>query len=744
MIKNFKTLCYLLIVFSQYNLAGQYVTGTIRDTNYKPVIDAHIINLQNKSHVHTDENGWFELVGVSVGDSLKISYVGFQSQNIILNYTDQTLDIILKSKPISLNAVVIQPRLDALNVLSKLDLQSNPVTSSQEVLMQVPGLFIGQHAGGGKAEQIFLRGFDIDHGTDIAITVDGLPVNMVSHAHGQGYADLHFLIPETIDNIDFGKGPYYSSLGNLNTAGYINFNTKDALDNNALKLEYGQFGTQRLLGMIDFSGSEDSKVSSYVATEFLSTDGPFESSQNFSRINIMGKVKGRISSRENVGLTLSHFTSDWDASGQIPQRAVDSGLISRFGAIDDTEGGVTSRSNILFDHQKFFSNNSYITNKLFYSRYAFELYSNFTFFLEDPVNGDQIRQKESRDIFGIQSAYTYGFDLGSWDGKIEGGIQLRSDRVADNELSRTLNRRTTLENIQLGDVIETNIGSYIDGQFNYENWTFNTGLRIDHFDFQYENALSVAYSKEVVTKSIISPKLNVLYNYSNDLQVYAKAGKGFHSNDTRVVVAEDGPEILPAAYGADLGFIWKPLPNMLINTAYWYLYSEQEFVYVGDAGIVEPSGQAVRHGVDLSIRYQPWSWLFWNLNANITDPRSSEEESGNDFIPLAPRATLLSGLQINSGSGFYGGVNVRHIGDRPANEDNTIVAVGYTIYSMNVGYETRKFDFGIQIDNLFNSEWNETQFATESRLANELSSTEEIHFTPGTPFFLKGSIEYKF
>jgi outer membrane receptor for Fe3+-dicitrate len=734
---------WVLISITHLSIEAQVLKGVIRDSDRNPIIDAHIVNLRNKDHVHTDEKGRFELLGATIGDSLKCTFIGYQPKNIILAELDRPLDIMLRARSISLNKVVILPTLNALNVITKLDIQSNPVRSSQEVLMQIPGLFIGQHAGGGKAEQIFLRGFDIDHGTDIAITVDGLPVNMVSHAHGQGYADLHFLIPETITNIDFGKGPYYSSHGNLNTAGYIDFKTKDKLNNSTLKLEYGQFQTKRILGMIDVGGSDDSAISSYIATEFLSSDGPFESPQNFNRINIMAKINGRLSQSENVSMTMSHFASTWDASGQIPQRAVDSGLISRFGAIDDTEGGTTSRTNILFNHRKFFNNSSYITNKLFYSRYAFELYSNFTFFLEDSINGDQIRQNETRDIFGLKSAYIQEFDLGAWDGQFETGIELRSDRIEDNELSSSLNRRTTLKNIQLGDVAETNISNYIDGRFNFGRWSFNTGLRFDHFDFQYKDALVTTYSNQVVRKSIISPKLNVLYNCSNNLQLYVKTGKGFHSNDTRVIVSEDGTEILPAAYGTDVGFIWKPWSNMLVNTAYWYLYSEQEFVYVGDAGIVEPSGAAVRHGLDLSIRYQPWSWLYWNLNANVTDPRSAEAETGIDYIPLAPTTTLMSGLQLNNDR-FYGGIRVRYIGDRPANEDYSIVAEGYTIYSMNMGYKIQNFDFGIQIDNLFDVEWKETQFATESRLANEASSVEEIHFTPGTPFFLKCSIEYSF
>jgi outer membrane receptor protein involved in Fe transport len=735
----------LLILFCTINhfAQGQSVVGEIRDTKFAPVFNAHVVNVKNKDHTHSNELGKFELDGVMSGDTLRISFVGYQTQDIIVSNTETPIDVILDYKSVSLNEVVILPKLNALNVLTKLNLQSNPVTSSQEILRQVPGLFIGQHAGGGKAEQLFLRGFDIDHGTDVAITVDGLPVNMVSHAHGQGYADLHFLIPETIDNIDFGKGPYYSDHGNLNTAGYVNFKTKNNLDHSSIKTEVGQFGYRRLLGMIDLS-STSKKVNSYIATEFINTDSPFDSPQNFSRINLLAKVDQRLSLKESLSFSVSHFTSRWDASGQIPQRAVDAGLISRFGAIDDTEGGITSRTNFVIKHRKYFDENSYITNSAYYSKYAFELYSNFTFFLEDPVNGDQIRQKESRDIFGAKSAYNYDFDMGSWDGSLEAGVLVRSDRVIDNELSRSLNRVTTLENIQLGDVFETNYGGYVDGKFNLDSWTFNAGLRFDYFDFQYVDKLAVPYSTQSETQAILSPKLNILYNYSNNLQLYLKSGKGFHSNDSRVVIDNSAEKGLPAAYGADLGFIWKPFPTMIINSALWYLYSEQEFVYVGDAGIVEPSGSARRQGIDLSISYQPLDWLYWNLNANIANPRFTDLESNENFIPLAPRATLLSNLQIKSDDGLYGGVEIRYLGDRPANEDNSIVGIGYTVLDMNIGYELDRFDLGLQVENLLNTEWNETQFATESRLFDEISPVEEIHFTPGTPFFLRAVVEFKF
>ncbi len=271
-----------------------------------------------------------------------------------------------------------------------------------------------------------------------------------------------------------------------------------------------------------------------------------------------------------------------------------------------------------------------------------------------------------------------------------------------------------------------------------------TGVRVDYFDFQYNDQLLPTYQTQTATKAIVSPKLSLLYSHNRHWQLYLKAGRGFHSNDTRVVVARNGRQILPAAYGGDVGVLWKPLPRLLVNAAYWYLFLEQEFVYVGDAGIVEPSGQTQRQGVELSTRYQIVDWLFWNLDATYTYARSVEESIGENFIPLAPDLTLVSGLQVRHSSGIYGGVNLRYLKDRPANEDNSIVAEGYTVVDLNAGFRYKRFDIGIQIQNLLNTEWNETQFATESRLQGEPVPVEEIHFTPGTPFYFKGSIQYSF
>ena len=723
-------------------IKAQTMTGIVKDSIGNTIENAYILNTTTQSHAHSDEYGKFSIEKTSVSNVLHISALGYKKLTYTIN--SDTIEIALDSDAFKLDEVVISSKINAMNVISKIDLQTRPVNSSQEILRKVPGLFIGQHAGGGKAEQIFLRGFDIDHGTDIALSVDGMPVNMPSHAHGQGYADLHFVIPETIEKIDFGKGTYFANKGDFATAGYVSFQTKEKVDENKFSVEAGQFNTLKSVGIFNLLDKK-SKDKAYFATEYVVTDGPFESPQNFKRINLFGKYTTVLSDNTKVSVLASRFTSKWDASGQIPQRLVDAGIISRFGAVDDTEGGSTSRTNFNIAITKPISENVTFKANTFYSNYQFELYSNFTFFLEDPINGDQIRQKENRNIYGLNSELTEKFKLSNDNsGLIQFGFGFRNDETKDTELSHTLNRNTTLEKIKLGDIDESNIFSYVNSEIELGKLKINPALRVDYFKFNYQDKLDPVFKTQSENKVKFSPKLNFIYSQNSNLQFFIKSGFGFHSNDTRVVVAQTGEKILPTAFGLDIGTIFKITPRFIVNSALWMLNLEQEFVYVGDAGIVEPSGRSARRGMDLGIRYQLTNYLFLDADANYTYGRSIDEPKGQDYIPLAPDFTTTGGLSINKYKGFSGGINYRYLKSRPANEDNSIVAKGYFVSDMNVNYEYKNLIFGLSAENIFNTKWNETQFATESRLQNEPNSVTEIHFTPGTPFFFKGKITYKF
>ena len=740
-------LIYLVALLATTSMQAQSLRGSVYTKTQSPIEGVYIIHLASEHHAHTNDYGQFILPGVKSGDSIQVTHVGYETIKLRVGDVSEMLRITMNEETIELGEMVFSQNADPLMTISRLDLQITPVNSSQEVLRKVPGLFIAQHAGGGKAEQIFLRGFDIDHGTDIEITVDGLPVNMVSHAHGQGYSDLHWLIPETVEKVDFGKGPYNTTKGNFATAGYVNFQTKRGLENNMIKFDAGRFNTLRTVGLFNLLNKGNQNA--YIATEYLYSDGPFESPQNFNRINIMGKYNAGLKDGSTISLMASHFTSQWDASGQIPDRAVRSGQITRFGALDDTEGGSTDRTNIALDYTKVVNENLFIRNNVYLSEYNFELYSNFTFFLEDSVNGDQIRQRESRRIFGLESQLNYFSHVGGSDINFQFALGMRNDRILGNELSKTINRDSTLYSMQLGNITETNYFAYANLDWYIGDLTINPGLRLDFFQYNYENSLDPLYNPQSLSKPVVSPKLNFIYNFSNSFQAYLKSGIGFHSNDTRLVLERPNNEsILPQAYGADLGGIWKPTPRLIINGAGWYLFSEQEFVYVGDAGIVEPSGKSERLGLDLGMRYQISRRLFLDGDFTFSEARAIEESEGENYIPLAPRFTAMGGLTYQ-GEVFSGAVRTRHLQDRPANENNTVIAKGYTVTDVNANYTIKNITLGLFIENLFNVEWNEAQFDTESRIrladgSLESEPVSELHYTPGTPFFWRLSLKYIF
>lgn len=738
-----KALLLYIVLFSVCSF-GQNFKGTVVDVYGSPVPDVYVYNVNSEEHSHTNELGKFSFMKTNSGDTLKCSKLGYKSVSFVVGSLQENSTITLEEDVFNLSEIVLMPNVNINSNLTKIDLTTNPVNSSQEILRKVPGLFIGQHAGGGKAEQLFLRGFDVDHGTDVAINVDGIPVNMASHAHGQGYSDLHFVIPETIEDIDFGKGPYEAAQGNFATAGYVNFETKEKLDKSRISIEGGQFNTFRTLGMFDLLDDKQKQTNAYLATEYIITDGPFDSPQNFNRFNIFGKYNTVLNSQTKIDVLASYFKSKWDASGQIPMRLVESGAISRFGSVDDTEGGFTSRFNFALGVDKIIDENSFVRTKAYVTHYDFTLYSNFTFFLEDPVNGDQIKQKEDRMLYGFHSEYNHLKHFETFKLKTRSGVGVKVNSVNNSELSHTANRYTLLNPIQLGDIEESNFFGYYNADFQFSKFTISPAIRFEYFKFNYEDKLSPVYSNLSNDAFKVLPKLNISYMQNEKIVYFIKSGLGFHSNDTRVVLQED-KDILPTVYGTDIGAILKPIKNLVINTALWSLFSNQEFVYVGDAGVVEPSGKSKRLGVDLSARYQIGNYLFLDWDANYAYARSVDEPSGQNYIPLAPEFTSVGRIGVRNYKGFTSGLQFRYMGDRPANEDNSVIAEGYFVTDFNISYDfSKSLQLGLNIQNLFNTEWNETQFLTESRLQNETEGVEEIHFTPGTPFFAKLKVTYSF
>jgi len=747
-------LVFSLLIFNFSFAQQKNIRGKVFDTlTREPIESAVITDLQTGNKTVTGKNGNFVLHNVK-GTGVLVSFIGYKPK-VLKAVLGKSMLIALEKGIITLKDVMISnsETLDTYKTLSNLDLNMQPAKSAQDLLRLVPGLFIAQHQGGGKAEQIFLRGFDADHGTDVNISVDGIPANMVSNAHGQGYADLHFLIPETVSGYDFGKGPYYTDRGDFTTAGYVAYNTKNVLDCDEIKVEAGQFQTLRLLAMINLLNEKARKKgqSAYIAAERLySNGGPFVLPEQFSRYNVFGKFTTQLDSNNKLVAIASTLKSDWRASGEIPDRAVAEGYIAgRFGVLDSAQGGHTARTNIILKLTSNLGDNWTMENQLWYSHYYFNLISNFSFFYYFPTTGDEFRQKETRDLGGYTWKISKSAIVNNTTFTTTAGAGARYDHIDPLELDHTENGQF-IGFLQYGRANELNLNGYFDETARTGKWLFNLGLRADYFHFYYQNLApdSDPFSNAIFAdknpgahSTTLSPKLNVEYTFDNNFQLYLKAGKGFHSNDARVVIANQGFEILPAAYGIDLGINWKPCTNLYINAAFWYLYLQQEFTFRQDliaqpAGPVSPAGKTSRIGIDFSARYQFTQWLFASLNANLARPRYIDSLKGHDYVPLAPTFTSTAGLDFRLKNGLNGGISYRYLHNRAANSDYTLTARGYFITDLSLNYTQKRYEIGIAIENLFNRQWDESQFEYTSQLKGETAPVDQVSYTPGVPFFV--------
>lgn len=681
--------------------------------------------------------------------------------------------------------------------ISKVDFSVAPVNTAQDLMRKVPGLFIAQHQGGGKAEQIFLRGFDNDHGTDISVNFDDMPVNVVSHAHGQGYADMHFVIPELVDNIEYGKGSYYINRGDFNTSGYVNFHTFKQLPQSIVKYEQGIFDT-RLNGkpytntlhtsgrfMAAVNAYQTQKSNAYIATEMYFSDGPFQIKQDLSRLNLFAKWNAAIDDKTRLTIQAGAFSSAWNGSGQIPERAVQDGFVNRFGSLDSTEGGSTSRANIQVSLRRNLGKHAHVENTFYYSRYKFDLWSNFTFFLEDSVNGDAINQADSRRIWGTTHKYARKYFLGNgseitWT--TGGGF--RYDNVDHLFLGHIDNRELLHDSLALGQVNQTNMYAFTGTKWQSSNkkWLVQPGVRVDVFTFTYYDRLhnlginpnqpdgnntnfplpTQGRGASGALAAKVSPKLNFFFDANPNTQVFLKLGMGFHSNDARSVVLYQLPssQSLPRFYNTDLGITLRPTRGMIIQPVLWYSYLENEFVWNGDSYGVENVGTTNRHGLDITFRYQPIYWLFLDVDANWAQPTLLQSPTGDggfnstlepakqgeNFVPLAPLFTSTGGVAVHLNNGLQASLRYRYMAKRPAVEDNSIQAEPYFVNNLVVTYQRTHWLARLSFENLFNVQWNQAMFATETRLKVhgklEPHSTTDLAFTPGTPLYVKCGIQW--
>lgn len=740
----------LIILFSSLNVQGQSfeINGTVLNASDSRPVEGALIRCNDHRTAVTDKAGKFTL-RITSADTLNItaSCLGFSPFAQTINQATNS-DFIIQLQPtaFSLKEIEVSSGSSAgsQETVASIDVLLRPVNTSQELLTLVPGLLIAQHAGGGKAEQIFLRGFDSDHGTDFNISVDGMPVNMVSHAHGQGYADFHFVIPETIEKLNVFKGPYNARFGDFSTSGTGEFFTKNYISKNEIKAEAGMFDSYRTAALIKLTDNKNILFSknehAYIAGEYVFTNSYFDQKQNFNRYNLFSKYSANINERNFLTLSASTFYAKWDASGQIPERAVDE--IGIYGSIDPSEGGSTSRSNINLTNTTTSKNGAVLKNQVYYVNYFFNLYSNFTFFLNDPVRGDGIAQTDSRDIFGYNVSWQKEYYIGKRSFVFTSGAGTRNDFTSIK--LRHAQSRVIFDTIASGNVKQQNSNGYFDFDIRLtKKFSVNPGFRYDYFIFNYDDQITDSLSGN---KSLgrTSPKLNFQYNFSEKFCLFLKSGIGFHSNDARSVVINNTSNSLPRAYGYEVGSEVKILKNTLIHVAAWSLYLESELIFVGDEGTVETNNPTQRYGIDLSIRTQLSKNLYTDIDFNYNHGRLMNTPEGENFIPLAPPLTTSGGITYKKEKGFNSSLRYRFMQDRPANEINSVTAKGHFLIDATIAYCFKQLQIALSAENLLNTAWNQAQFDTESRLYNESDPVSELHFTPGTPFFLKSTVKLNF
>lgn len=715
---------------------------TERDSE-RPVAEAFVVALlPPNARVRSDAAGKF-VIRTTLPMTLVVGRLGFAPETLTIADARRPVHVALRAAAVTLTPTLVSAEQAQSALASRtvraVDIAIRPRASSQELLRLAPGLVIAQHAGGGKAEQIFLRGFDADHGTDVAVSVDGVPVNLVSHGHGQGYADLHFVIPEIVHRVDVRKGPYDTQDGDLAVAGSVNLVTRERVDGRAVALRRGSFNTFDLTALVPFGG-DASRAGGYMAGALASADGPFDAPQDFRRWNGYAKYTAPLGAAR-VGLTLSGFSSRWDASGQVPDRAVRNGSISRFGAIDSTEGGRTSRYDVVGTLSGRSGDGGATTwgARAFATRYDFRLFSNFTFFLNDAVNGDGIEQTDDRVVVGAAlwaERLTSLFGLpGSWRGTIGG-------RQDDATVGLFVSRDRSRLGAKADDRVHIhNVYAALDRSLALGARTRATlGLRADGFRFDVNDRVAdVSFAPVWHTR--VSPKGSLAVELSPVLTLFANAGAGFHSNDARAVVrATSVDESLPRAMGYELG-VRRTWAGGTLAGAVWGLDLTSELVWSGDGGTTEATGRSRRAGVDLEGRVKLRPWLWADADISLSRGRLRDEPRAANRIPLAPTITTTGGLTTNETRGVTAGLRWRHIGERAANEDNTVRARGYALVETFSAIRFRGATIRLAVDNVFNVRWNEAQFATTSRLRGEAAPVTELHYTPGAPRTLTLGIE---
>jgi outer membrane receptor protein involved in Fe transport len=588
-----------------------------------------------------------------------------------------------------------------------------------------------QHSGGGKASQYFLRGFDADHGTDIALSIDGIPINMVSHAHGQGFSDTNFIIPEAVERVEITKGTYFANQGDFATAGAVNLVTRDDFEHSSIGLGAGGspgHGAPSYRGLLIASPRFDG-VKTLFAAEVGRQNGPFDNPEGWDRYKLFNKVTFAIGATSSLTLGESSYAGNWSGSGQIPARAVEQGLVGRFGSLDPDEGGNTARHQLFVSYDLRPDERSEIKALAYVGTYRFDLFSNFTLYLDDPENGDEIQQIDRRTFYGGKVSYRIVRTLGPVRFDTTLGADVRSDDIHE-ELWHTA-ERVQLSPVRENDVHETMLGAYVNEEVTpFPSLRLDVGGRADLLSFAVDNDLVTDDPTNprsgVGAAHQLSPKASAVFTPLDrrdaQLEVYANWGNGFHSNDVRGVFTTPSVTPLTRAIGEEVGGRTRLFDRWDFAAAGWLLDLDSETTWDGDDGTTGISPATRRYGVELETRLEITPWLAADANVTFTHSQFSTDRENGSGLALAPKQTWDGGLSARHALGpgvARGGVRVYGIGDRPASDDGVIVAPGFTQVDLHLGYRARWFDVAFDVSNLLNGSFRSAQFDTVSRLRTD-------------------------
>jgi hypothetical protein len=613
------------------------------------------------------------------------------------------------------------------------EFQDRPILRPGELVEVVPGLALTQHSGTGKANQYFLRGFNLDHGTDFSVYFDGVPLNLPSHGHGQGYLDLNAITPEFIEVISFRKGPYFADAGDFSSAGTAGLESFASSPTSFAEFTGGKDNFYRLLGMARVGDA------SYIGGEVSFSAGPWVNPENLEKFNVLG----RFALGGNWSLTALAYSSTWDSTDQIPLRAVDEGLIPRLGTIDPSDGGETSRYIVALRNR----NMNGWDAVAYVQRYELNLWSNFTYFLADPVNGDQFEQADERWIFGGSVAKTRENPLAGWT--ISTGATVRGDEIDNVGLFNTV-QRERINTVRDDTVSEWAGALWAQGARAFGPVRAVLGVRADAIgvNVSSDNSLNSGDASDF----LFSPKLALAWRVSEGFELYADAGRGFHSNDARGAtttispntgVPTDPVDLLSPSTGAEIGFRWDSGAVSATATAF-YLHLDSELVYVGDAGETEASAASERFGGELLFTWRPVDRIDIDLSAAATHARLIDQP-GADYIPNALEYVFTGGISALVTDELVATLTFRLLGSAPLTEDGAIKSETAFTTNLLLRYQLGRFTFTGQILNLFNNADNDIQYFYTSRLPGEpAEGIDDYHIHPMEPRSWRLSVRLSF